>query len=278
MATQASAPAVAGPPAAALRRPAAAPNPTGRTAVPLALVILAASVPMFMGTLDNLVMTTALPVLHVDLGASLDQLQWMVNSFTLAFATLMIAAASLGDRWGRRRVFLGGITLFALASIASALSTSPAALIAARAVQGVGAAAIMPLSLTLLAAAVPPARRAMAIGIWGGVGGLGVALGPVIGGVVVDGISWEAIFWINVPVALISVPLVLRALPESRGRRQPLDVLGLALVGSGVFSLVWGVVHGNDDGWGSVGVLGPLLGSALLLTAFVAHEARTRSC
>ena len=217
-----------------------------------AVALVAASVPMFMATLDNLVMTTALPVLRTELSATLEQLQWMVNAYTLSFATLMIAAATLGDRWGRRRVFVAGIVVFALASIASALATSAEMLIAARAVQGAGAAAIMPLSLTLLAGAVPAGPRAMAIGIWGGVSGLGVALGPVIGGAVVDGISWEAIFWINVPVAIVAIPLVLWALPESHGRRQPLDLAGLALAGAGILALVWAIIRGNDDGWGSV--------------------------
>jgi EmrB/QacA subfamily drug resistance transporter len=240
----------------------------------LALALLAASLPMFMATLDNLVMTNALPVIRTDLAASVEQLQWFVNAYTLSFATLMLTAATLGDRWGRRRVFVGGITLFALASIASALSTTPEALIVARAVQGVGGAAVMPLSLTLLASAVPPARRAMAIGVWGGVAGLGVALGPLIGGAVVEGISWQAIFWVNVPVAVIAVPLVLRALPESYGRREPLDVLGLVLGGSGVLAGVWAITRANDEGWTSTPVLSGLLGGALLLVAFVWRQAR----
>ncbi|HEY0186764.1 MAG TPA: DHA2 family efflux MFS transporter permease subunit [Cellulomonas sp.] len=246
-----------------------------RRAVPVGLALLAASLPMFMATLDNLVVTNALPVLRTELDISLSDLQWVVNAYTLAFATLMVTAATLGDRWGRRRTFLGGIVLFTAASIAAALSGSAAMLILARTLQGVGAAAIMPLSLTLLASAVPVARRPMAIGLWGGISGLGVALGPVIGGAVVDGISWQAIFWINVPVALVAVPLVLRALPESHGRTQRLDLLGLLLAGGGVLALVWGVVHGNDDGWSSPGVLGPVVGGALALIAFVAHEART---
>lgn len=240
-----------------------------------AVALVAASVPMFMATLDNLVMTTALPVLRTELSATLEQLQWMVNAYTLSFATLMIAAATLGDRWGRRRVFVAGIVVFALASIASALAPSAELLIAARAVQGVGAAAIMPLSLTLLAGAVPAARRAMAIGIWGGVSGLGVALGPVIGGAVVDGISWEAIFWINVPVAVVAIPLVLWALPESHGRRQPLDLAGLTLAGAGILSLTWAIIRGNDDGWGSVTVVGGMVLGALLLGAFLLRESRT---
>jgi EmrB/QacA subfamily drug resistance transporter len=248
---------------------------TGRRPVPTWVALLAASLPMFMATLDNLVMTSALPVIHTDLHASVGQLQWFLNAYTLSFATLMLSAASLGDRLGRRRVFLFGIAVFTLASIASALATGPGMLIAARALQGVGGAAIMPLSLTLLAGAVPAEKRAMAIGIWGGVSGLGVALGPVVGGAVVDGISWRAIFWLNVPVAVVAIPLVLRALGESYGRKDPLDVLGVVLAGGSVFSAVWGIVHGNDDGWTSAGVLVPLALAAVLLVAFVRREQRT---
>ncbi|HEY3548963.1 MAG TPA: DHA2 family efflux MFS transporter permease subunit [Propionicimonas sp.] len=246
-----------------------------KRAVPVALALAAASLPMFMSTLDNLVMTSALPVIQRALSADVEQLLWMMNAYTLAFATLMLPAATLGDRFGRRRVFLIGIAVFTFASIGSALSTTTVALIAARTLQGVGAAAIMPLSLTLLAAAVPPARRAMAIGVWGGVSGLGVALGPVIGGAVVDGFSWEAIFWLNVPVAVVAVPLILRALPESHGRRQPLDLVGLALVGVGVLSAVWGIVRAGDLGWGSASVTSALAVGVALIAAFIWHEGRT---
>ena len=250
-------------------RPAASEGPRSGL-----LALLAVSLPMFMATLDNLVMTTALPVLRTDLHASLQQLQWMVNAYTLAFASLMIAATTVGDRWGRRRVFVAGIALFGLGSVGSALSGAAGALIAFRALQGAGAAAVMPLSLTLLAAAVPPARRAVAIGIWGAVSGLGVALGPVIGGAVVDGISWEAIFWLNVPVAAIAVPLILRVVPESTGRRQRLDLSGLAMAGAGVLVTVWAIISGNDDGWTSARVLGGLVAGGLLLGAFLLREAR----
>lgn len=246
-----------------------------RRAVPVAIALIAASLPMFMATLDDLVMTTALPVIQHELGATLGELQWMVNAYTLTFATFMIAAATLGDRLGRRRIFLGGVALFAAASIGSALATSPAMLITARAFQGIGSAAIMPLSLTLLAAAVPKARRAMAIGIWGGISGLGVALGPVVGGAVVEGISWQAVFWINVPVAVLTIPLVLLALPESRGKRQALDVTGLALVAFGVFAIVWGIIGVNDNGWTSSEVLVPMVAGVVALAAFVWHEGRT---
>jgi len=245
--------------------------PTSATArrVPLWVAIVATSLPMFMATLDNLVMTSALPVIRTDLGSSVGQLSWFMNAYTLSFATFMLTAATLGDRIGRRRMMLIGVTVFTLASIASALSTTSEALIAARAVQGLGAAAIMPLSLTLLAAAVPPQMRAVAIGIWGGVSGLGVALGPVIGGAVVEGVSWQAIFWLNVPVAVVAVPLMLLAVRESRGTWQRLDLVGAGLLGGAVFLGIWGIVHGNDDGWSSAGVLGSLVAAAVLVPAYL---------
>jgi EmrB/QacA subfamily drug resistance transporter len=242
-----------------------------RRRVPLWVAIVAASLPMFMATLDNLVLTSALPVIRVDLGSSVGQLAWFLNAYTLAFATFMLPAATLGDRFGRRRVMLAGVALFTAASIGSALSTSSAALIVARAFQGLGAAAIMPLSLTLLAAAVPPAMRAAAIGIWGGVSGLGVALGPVVGGAVVEGVSWQAIFWLNVPVALVAVPLLMLAVDESRGTWKALDLRGTLLLGGAVFLGIWGIVHGNGDGWTSPVVVGSLVVSALLIPAYVGH-------
>ena len=255
-------------PVPAAGSPAAAVAPTTRR-VPLWVAIVATSLPMFMATLDNLVMTSALPVIRADLGSSVGQLSWFMNAYTLSFATFMLTAATLGDRIGRRRMMLVGITVFTLASIASALSTTSEALIAARAVQGLGAAAIMPLSLTLLAAAVPPQMRAAAIGIWGGVSGLGVALGPVIGGAVVEGVSWQAIFWLNVPVAVVAVPLMLLAVRESRGTWQRLDLVGAGLLGGAVFLGIWGIVHGNDDGWSSAGVLGSLVAAAVLVPAYL---------
>jgi len=255
---------------------AAAPAPPRSRRAPVWLAIVAASLPMFMATLDNLVMTSALPVIRADLGSSVNQLSWFMNAYTLTFATFMLPAATLGDRLGRRRMMLGGLVVFTIASIASALSTTSEALIAARAVQGLGAAAIMPLSLTLLAAAVPPALRAAAIGIWGGVSGLGVALGPVVGGAVVEGVSWQAIFWLNVPVAAIAGPLLVVAVRESRGTWQRLDLLGTTLLGGAVFLGIWGIVHGNDDGWSDPRVLGPLVVAGLLVPAYL-RWARGRS-
>ncbi len=244
---------------------------------PMWLVLVAVSLPMFMATLDNLVMTSALPVIDVDLQPSVEQLQWFMNAYTLAFAALMLPAASLGDRFGRRRVFVAGIVLFALASTACALATSPETLIAARAVQGVGSAAITPLSLTLLAAAVPPAKRALAIGVWGGVSGLGIALGPLVGGAVVEGLNWQAIFWLNAPVAIIAVPIALLTLGESFGRPHRIDLLGLALATGGVVLGVWGVVDADDAGWTSARTIAMLTASVALLAAFVFSQTRVRS-
>ncbi|HET9138274.1 DHA2 family efflux MFS transporter permease subunit [Actinophytocola sp.] len=253
-------------------RPSVA-SPSGRRR-PLAAVLAAVGLPMFMVTLDNLVVTTALPVIKQELGASLTDLQWFVNAYTLSFAALLLTAAALGDRLGRRRIFLAGITLFTLASAACALATEPWMLTAARAVQGAAGAAVMPLSLTLLAAGVPERLRNAAVGIWGGISGLGVALGPVVGGAVADGLTWNWIFWLNVPVGLVAVPLVALVLRESRGGSGRLDPVGLVLSAAGVLAVVWGVVNGADDGWTSAGVLGSMIGGVVLLLAFLAWERR----
>ncbi len=230
---------------------------------------------LFMVTLDNLVVTTALPSIRVDLDASLSSLGWTVNAYTLAFAVLLLPAAALGDRLGRRRVFTVGLGLFTLASAAAALAPTAGTLIAARALQGAGAAAVMPLSLTLLSEAFPAGKRGLALGIWSGVSGLGVALGPLIGGAVVEGISWHWIFWINVPVGIVLVPLAYRRLSESRGATRKLDLPGLGLVGAGLFALTYGIVRAEDLGWTSGTVLATMIGGLALLAAFVAWELRT---
>jgi len=243
--------------------------------VPIWLAIVASSLPMFMATLDNLVVTGALPVINRDLGASIEELQWVINAYSLSFATFMLMAVAIGDRFGRRTVFLAGIAVFTIASALAGLSTEPWQLIGARAIQGVGAAALMPLSLTLLVGSVSEKLRPAAIGIWGGISGLGVALGPLIGGAVVEGWNWQAIFWLNVPLGVVSIPLALVALPNSFGARVRADVVGLVLAGVGVFGLVYGIVRGNDAGWTSVEVLGALAGGAVLLATFVVWETRT---
>jgi EmrB/QacA subfamily drug resistance transporter len=247
-----------------------APRSTPSVAWTLAIV----SVGLFMTTLDNLVVTTALPVIRRSLGASIQSLEWTVNAYTLTFAVLLLTGAALGDRFGRRRMFAIGLAMFTVASAAAALSTSTDMLIAARAVQGVGAAIVLPLTLTLLSEAVPPARRGMALGVWGGVSGLGVALGPLVGGAVVTGISWHWIFWINVPIGLLLVPLALTQLTESRGPAAHLDLRGLALVGPGLFGVTYGVIRGQALGWTSATILGSFAVGVAFLVAFVAWELR----
>ena len=240
-------------------------------------MLVATALPMFMATLDNLVMTNALPVLHAEFGASVEELQWFMNAYTLAFASTILMAVALGDRFGRRTLFLIGIIVFTLSSALAALATDPGQLIAARALQGFGAAAILPLSLTLLAGNVPLARRPLAIGIWGGVAGLGVATGPLIGGAVIEGWAWQAIFWINVPVGVVSVALALIALPNSFGAKLRADIVGLVLSGLGLLGLVYGIVRGNDAGWDSTEVLGALIAGGVLLVAFVLWEWRAKA-
>lgn len=255
---------------AATRRTPSAPRQRA-----FALVVAAASLPMFMATLDNLVMTNALPVLHEKLGTSVEQLQWFVNAYTLTFASAILLLSALGDRYGRRTVFLIGIGVFTAGSILAALSTDPGQLIAARALQGLGGAGVMPLSLALLTGAVSPQRRPLAIGIWGGVSGLGVAAGPLIGGAIMSGWSWQAIFWINVPVAVVAIPLALFGLRNDFGARARIDLLGTLLVGAGVFALVHAIVRGNDDGWDTLGVVAELVAGGVLLIAFLVWEWRS---
>src|SRR5215217_2041671 len=167
------------------------------------------SLALFMVVLDNLVVSTALPVIRVDLGASLEQLEWTVNAYTLTFAVFLLTGAALGDHFGRKKLFMAGVALFTGASAAAALAPSADWLIAARAVQGVGGAIVMPLSLTILSAAVPRERRGVALGAWSGVAGLAVAAGPLVGGAVVEGISWQWIFWLNVPIGVVLLPLAI---------------------------------------------------------------------
>lgn len=238
------------------------------------LVIAAAALPMFMATLDNLVMTNALPVLHAELGASVEELQWFVNAYTLAFASTILVAAALGDRFGRRTVFLIGIALFAVGSVAAALSSDPTQLITARAMQGFGGAGVLPLSLALLSGGVAPERRPLAIGIWGGVSGLGVAVGPLVGGAVIEGWNWQAIFWLNIPVAIVAIPLALFALNNDFGAKARIDLVGAVFAAGSVLALVHGIVRGNDDGWSSLGVVVELAAGAVLLVAFLLWQRR----
>ena len=235
------------------------------------------SVALFMVSLDNLVVTTAIPVIRRDLHATISQLEWTVNAYTLTFAVLLLTGAALGDRFGRRRMFAIGLLLFTGASAAAALSTSANALDIARAAQGVGGAIVTPLTLTILSAGVPRERRGLALGIWGGIGGLAIAIGPLVGGAIVNGVSWHWIFWLNVPIGLVLAPLALSRLEETHGAGKGLDLPGLVLASTGLLGIVWGLVRGNAHGWTSLGIVAPIAAGALLVAAFVAWELRAPS-
>ena len=225
--------------------------------------------------LDNLVVSVALPTIHRELGASIQSLEWTVNAYVLAYAVLLLTGAALGDRFGRKRMFVIGLAIFTAASAAAALAPNTDLLVAARAVQGAGAAIVTPLTLTLLAAAFPAERRGMAIGVWSGISGIAVAIGPLVGGAVVQGISWHWIFWINVPIGIVLIPLAARRLTESRGPYGTLDLPGLGLVLPGAFGLVFGLVRAQSLGWTSATVLVSMIGGVLLLAGFVVRELRT---
>jgi EmrB/QacA subfamily drug resistance transporter len=232
------------------------------------------SVALFMTVLDNLVVSVALPTIHRDLGASIQLLEWTVNAYVLAYAVLLLTGAALGDRFGRKRMFLIGMSVFTAASAAAALAPTTGLLVAARAVQGAGAAIVTPLTLTLLAEAFPAERRGMAIGVWSGISGVAVAIGPLIGGAVVQGISWHWIFWINVPIGMVVLPLAMRVLAESRGPYGTLDLPGLVLASTGAFGVVFGLVRAQSLGWSSPTVLVSLIAGVLLVGGFVAYERR----
>ncbi|MFI2209061.1 DHA2 family efflux MFS transporter permease subunit [Streptomyces sp. NPDC020141] len=225
----------------------------------------------FMAALDNLVVTSALTAIREDLGGSLPELEWTVSAYSLAFAVLLMPGAALGDRFGRRRLFTLGLAVFTAASAAAALAPGVEALIAARAVQGAGAAVMTPLALLLLTAAVPAARRGAVLGVYSAVTGVAVAGGPLIGGVLTEHISWQWIFWLNVPIGASLIPLARIRLTESYAPRAPFDVLGALLIGGGLLGLVYALVNGHADGWTSVPVLTSSAAGAALLAAFVRH-------
>jgi EmrB/QacA subfamily drug resistance transporter len=232
------------------------------------------SIGLFMVVLDNLVVNVALPSIHRDLGASIQALEWTVNAYVLAYAVLLLTGAALGDRFGRKRMFIAGITLFTLSSAAAALAPSTGFLIAARASQGIGAAIVTPLTLTLLADAFPPERRGIALGVWSGISGVAVALGPLVGGAVIQAASWHWIFWINVPIGLALVPLAATRLSESHGSSRQLDLGGLLLASSGLFGIVFGLVRSQSLGWSNATVLISLAAGVVLVLAFIRFELR----
>ncbi len=252
-------------------------SPRGGTKSPTTsqgLTVLLTAVAYFMVTLDALVVVTALPSMHKSFGGGIGTLQWTVSAYTIAFGAGILTAAALGDRFGRRKVYVAGLALFTMASAACALAPDATVLIACRALQGIGAAIVMPLSLTILTAAFPPQKRGAVVGIWGGIAGLAVASGPLIGGGITQALSWHWIFWVNVPIGIAATIGAAAFLPESYGPRSRLDVPALVLVSAGVGVLIWGLVQGGQEGWGTTQNLVGLLGGAFLLGTFVWWEAR----
>jgi EmrB/QacA subfamily drug resistance transporter len=239
-------------------------------------VLVLAAVASLMAALDAMVVSTALTTIRLDLGASIEQLEWTVNAYNLTLAVLLLPAAALGDRFGRRRMFTGGLAVFVAASAACALAPDAGSLIAARAIQGAGAALVIPNALALVSAAFPAERRGSALGILQGITGLAVVAGPVVGGAVAEGIDWEWIFWLNVPIGLAAIPLALTRIRESLGADTALDIGGFALVTGGALGIVWGLVRGNSAGWSSPEVVAAVALGAALLAAFVAWELRAR--
>jgi EmrB/QacA subfamily drug resistance transporter len=237
-------------------------------------VLALTAVASFMVALDALVVATALSTIRLDLGASVEELEWTVNAYTLSFAVLLMTGAALGDRFGRRRLFVAGLLLFVAASAACALAPTMGALIAARAIQGYGAALIMPLAVTQVSLAFPPEQRGKALGIFSGVTGLAGLAGPVVGGAITGGLAWQWIFWLNVPIGLLVVPLVFRRIQESFGPRTALDIGGLLLITGAALGVVWALVRGNQAGWGSLEVVGALTAGFLLALTFVGWERR----
>ena len=237
-------------------------------------VVALTAIGSLMAALDTLVVSTSLSTIRLDLGASIEDLEWTVNAYNLSFAVLLITAAAVGDRYGRRAFYAIGLGLFAAASAASALAPSVGFLIAARAVQGAGAALVLTLGLALLTAAFPPEKRGAAIGLFSAVTGIAVAIGPLVGGAIAEGIDWTWIFWLNVPIGLAAIPLVLARIEESFGGDTRLDLLGLALISAAAFAIVWGLVRGNSAGWDSLEIVGALAAGLLLVVAFIARELR----
>ena len=240
----------------------------------LPLVLALTSIAFFMVSLDALVVVTALPAIHASIGGSIETLEWAVNAYALTFASGIITAAAIGDRFGYRRVYVTGLAVFTVSSAACALAPDAALLIAARAVQGLGAAAITPLALTILARAFPPQRRGAIVGIFGGIGGLAVAGGPLVGGAVVQGLDWHWIFWINVPIGLAAAAGSALFLPSGRGPVTRLDLPAVPLVAGGAVAVAWALVQAGSTGWSDPKAIAAFAGGAVLLAGFVLRERR----
>jgi EmrB/QacA subfamily drug resistance transporter len=233
------------------------------------------SLASFMMALDAMVITTALATIRAELGASVETLQWTVNAFNLTFAVLLLTGAALGDRFGRRRMFAAGITLFILASAGCALAPTVGWLIFSRGAQGAGAALVMPLAMAILSGAFAREERARALGIFSGITGCALIVGPAVGGFLTATLGWRFIFWINLPVGLLLIALVAMRLRESFGPRAQLDIIGLTLVAASALALVWGLIRSNHVGWASLEVTGALALGVLFAIAFVTFERRS---
>jgi EmrB/QacA subfamily drug resistance transporter len=239
--------------------------------------LILTAVASLMAGLDTLMVTTAMNMIRLQLHASIGELDWIVNAYTLTIAVSLLTAAAASDRLGRRRMLVAGIIVFTAASAACALAPSVGLLIAARAVQGVGTAIMLPSALALVFQAFPPEHRGKAMGLFSGITGLAILSGPVIGGVVVQGLAWQWIFWLNVPIGVVLVPFILRQVTESFGPRAPFDVGGLTWSGLGALGLIWGLIRGNTVGWSSPSVYLPLAGGVAALVLFVLWERQTRA-
>jgi EmrB/QacA subfamily drug resistance transporter len=230
---------------------------------------------LFMIMLDNTVVNVALPSIQRSLKTTPENLEWTINAYFLSFAALILLGGKLGDRFGRKRIFLVGLAIFTLSSAACALSTSDAGLISARAVQGVGAALMNPLSLSIIVAAFPRHQVPTAIGIWAGISGLGLAIGPLLGGFLVEHVDWSAVFWINVPIGVLAAGATLWFVQESKDpTARSFDIVGTVLVTAGLFSLVWALIRTNAHSWQSAQTVGFLVAAVVLLVGFVVWEGR----
>ena len=249
----------------------------GRAERPRLPAVLLPSLAFFMVTLDALVVVTALPSIHRQLGGGNAGLQWIVNAYNLTFAAGIVTGAALGDRYGRRRVFLAGLAALTLASAACAIASSLGWLIAFRAGQGLGAAVLTPVGLTLITAAFPADRRGVAVGLWGGISGLGVAAGPLVGGAVTQGMDWHWIFWVNLPVGAVALAGCARVLRESRGPGRPLDLGGMILAAAGLAALVDALVEAPTRGWSRPGTVLLFTGAVVGVAAFIGWESRVKA-
>jgi EmrB/QacA subfamily drug resistance transporter len=229
---------------------------------------------LFMVVLDNLIVASTLPAIQESLGGSLDSLEWVLNAYILAFGVLMLTAAALGERYGRRKLFVIGVALFTVSSAAGALAPNVETLIVARALEGIGGAIVTPLTLTLVTSAFPAERRSAALGAWSAIASVGVAAGPIAGGILTSALSWHWIFWVNVPIGLAVAILAPRLIEEARGRHERVDLGGVALASTGLFAVIFATVRANAEGWTSVQTLSTYAIGLVLLAAFVRWEAR----